>query len=126
MGSILVVGASRPGVSHLYSRLIEQGYHTLEMSNVEEALETLHCVRADLVLVDAKKLHTDARRLIDALREDPIYRDLPIVVFGANLHECRALRPTVRPGAVLMRDEPLEDVLRNVHSYVAPLSEPFN
>lgn len=104
----------------------EQGYHTLEISDADEALQTLHCVRADLLVLDAQHLCDQTQRLLRALRDDPGYRDTPVLIVGATRDECQTLKPSVRPGAVILKDEPFEDVLRNVRSYVAGRAGPYN
>jgi hypothetical protein len=45
---------------------------------------------------------------------------------GAGLADCRQLKPAVRPGGILMEGRSLEDLMLNVRSYVAPLTEPYN
>ena len=123
---VFVVDRHSPRRASLQSRLVEEGYHTLAMQDADETLQTLGCVRADLLVVDARAVSDGAERFLTALRSNPTYAQLPVLFVGAGLTECLRLRPAARPGGVLMEDQPLDDVLLNVRSFVAPLMEPYN
>jgi hypothetical protein len=49
---VFVVDRVLPRRTSLQSRLTGEGYHTLAMTDADEALQTLGCVRADLLVVD--------------------------------------------------------------------------
>jgi DNA-binding response OmpR family regulator len=127
MPIIFVLDHSASPGSGLQKRLREEGYNTLSVRDVGEALETLQCVRADLLVVDVGAARADAERLLKSLRNDPTYKRMPIVFIGAGPEECQHLKPTVGPGSILLRHQTLDDVVLNVRAYVAPrLAVPYN
>ena len=126
MPIVFVLNRSNSRRSSLEDRLVGEGYHTLAMKNADEAIQTLNCVRADLLVVDLNAVSHDAERFLANLRSNPTYRQLPIIFVGAGLADCRQLKPALRPGGILMEGQSMDDVMLNVRSFVAPLTEPYN
>jgi DNA-binding response OmpR family regulator len=126
MPIVFVLDCRSPRGDSIQTRLTDEGYHTLAMHDADEAMQTLHCVRADLLVVDVHAVKPDAQRFLTSLRSNPTYCQLPILFVGAGLAECRQLKPSVRPGGIMMEGQTLDDVMLNVRSYVAPLSEPYH
>ena len=107
----------------LQSRLGAEGYHTLAMKDAGEALQTLNCVRPDLLVVDVRAVSPDALRLLTTLRNHPVYNELPVLFIGAGLSESHQLRDSVRPGRILLDGHSLDDLVSSVRSYVAPVAQ---
>src|SRR5687767_12535328 len=82
---VFVVDRHSPRRASLQSRLVEEGYHTLAMTDADETLQTLGCVRANLLVVDARAVSDGAERFLTALRSNPTYAQLPVLFVGAGL-----------------------------------------
>jgi len=120
------VDRARSHPTTLELRLIQEGYHTLKMSGADEALQTMLCIRPDLLVADVRALKTDAHRFLNAVRNDPVYSRLPVLLLGADMTDSRRLKSALRTGAILALDQSVEDVMTSAHSYLAPLGEPYN
>jgi signal transduction histidine kinase/CheY-like chemotaxis protein len=83
-GRLLVVDDD-PQVVELVRQLLEdQSYEIKSASDGEEALEEIARQRPDVVLLDLLMPRLDGFGVIEALRHDPRYRDIPVVVLTAK------------------------------------------
>jgi len=64
--------------------LDDQSYEIKSASDGEEALEAIARQRPDVVLLDLLMPHLDGFGVIEVLRDDPRYRDIPVVVLTAK------------------------------------------
>jgi len=69
------------------SRLLGEKHECLTAGDGQEALERLRSQRPDLLLTDVMMPRLDGFALIKAVREDPVLRDLPIIVISARAGE---------------------------------------
>lgn len=109
-------------IRQLLSELLgRRGYQVTTASNGEKALEVLEEQPHDLVLVDLIMPGMDGRELIAALRRDPRWRDLPVVVVtGMHLSDEERSALEERVEGILAKGFDLEDELRQMVSALAP------
>jgi len=93
--TVLVVDDDPNIVDMLELALTEQGYHVLSALGAE-ALRLAHDRRPDLVLLDMNMPVLDGAAISRGLRDDPVTRDIPIVVMSAQASQ-RA-RSALLPG----------------------------
>ncbi|MFO7168078.1 MAG: response regulator [Chloroflexota bacterium] len=84
MATILVVEDEYAIAELLRDMLQEEGYAVVLASNGSQALEQLAETRPDLILSDVMMPGMDGRALTRALRTDPHYRSIPIVLMSAG------------------------------------------
>lgn len=83
-GETVLVVEDDPSVREVLKRSLEQdGRRVLEAENGRVALELLDDALPDLVLLDLIMPEMDGFEFLDALREQPKYRALPVVVLTA-------------------------------------------
>lgn len=103
-------------IRHLLSELLgRRGYRVTTAAGGEEALSILEGQPHDLLIVDLIMPGMDGRGLITALRADPRWRDMPVVVVtGMSLtgDERKALEERV--DGILPKGFDLEDELRRL------------
>jgi CheY-like chemotaxis protein len=83
--NILVV-EDNPDNRKLVVRLLSQeGFHGEAVESAEEALARLEERSFDLVLMDVRLPRMDGKEATRRLRQDPRFRDLPIVAVSAHV-----------------------------------------
>lgn len=83
--SILVV-EDNPDNRKLVVRLLAQeGFHGEAVESAEEGLARLEERRFDLVLMDVRLPRMDGKEATRRLRQDPRFRDLPIIAVSAHV-----------------------------------------
>lgn len=119
--SVLVVDDEEM-IRQLLSELLERrGFQVTTASNGEKALEALEEQPHDLVLVDLIMPGMDGRELIAALRRDPRWRHLPVVVVtGMHLSDEERSDLEERVEGILAKGFDLEDELRHMVSTLTP------
>ena len=124
MSAVFVIDHSSKDPSPLVQRLIARGYHTLCLSDCQTALETLRCVRPQLVIVDvAARSRAAAEGLLKVLARDSASAPavVPLMIVGATPDDCRALAPLLMDGEIVPAAcSSLEEVVRRVGRYEAP------
>ncbi|HEX4468386.1 MAG TPA: response regulator, partial [Gemmatimonadaceae bacterium] len=60
--------------------LREQGYQVTSISERRQLIDALERTRPDLLLVDVENLGPDGEQLLERLKRDERWRDVPIVV----------------------------------------------
>ena len=83
-GRLLVVDDDPQVVDLVRQLLDDQSYEITSASDGEEALEEIARQRPDVVLLDLLMPRLDGFGVIEALRHDPRYRDIPVVVLTAK------------------------------------------
>lgn len=81
--TILVVDDEYSIAESLVEILSWEGYSVVTASNGRDALEALPRVRPDLVLLDYMMPVMDGLQLLQAIRQSPEHRDLPVVLMTA-------------------------------------------
>lgn len=127
MPAVFVIDRSATEPSPLVQGLIIAGYHTLCLADCNTALETLQCVRPDLIVIDVAAMSVDAAvGLLHVLGASVDAKAaVPVLVVGATLSDCRALGGLLKRGEILpaMRSTP-EDVVARVRRYVDAMWPP--
>jgi signal transduction histidine kinase/CheY-like chemotaxis protein len=83
-GRLLVVDDDPQVVDLVRQLLDDQSYEIKSASDGEEALEEIARQRPDVVLLDLLMPRMDGFGVIEALRHDPRYQDIPVVVLTAK------------------------------------------
>jgi CheY-like chemotaxis protein len=125
-GRLLVVDDD-PQVVDLVRQLLEdQSYEIQSASDGEEALEEIARQRPDVVLLDLLMPRLDGFGVIEALRHDPRYQDIPVVVLTAKAltteeHislQQHVLKIVQKRG--LERDALIQELRSALHAYQSP------
>ena len=82
---ILVVEDNRDSRKLVVRMLADEGFHGEAVESAEEALLRLEERRFDLVLMDIKLPRMDGKECTRRLRQDPRFRDLPIIAVSAHV-----------------------------------------
>jgi len=83
---ILVVD-DEPDELHLFARMLEsaeRGYQVLQVTNGKRALDTLRNRPIDIVLLDLIMPVMDGFQMLEAKRDDPTIRDIPVIVISSR------------------------------------------
>jgi hypothetical protein len=135
MPCIFVVDGSGKVPSRLVQRLMAAEYHVLCLADCRIALESLRCLRPDLVIVDvAARSRAAAEGLLNLLGRDngsdgaggkPRTARTPVIVVGATPEDYRVLSEMVTNGEVVpaARSSP-DEVIQRIAPYVAPSGPP--
>jgi CheY-like chemotaxis protein len=83
MRTVLVIDDEYGIVEVLVLALEDQGYRVLSAADGREGLERLTETRPDLVLLDFMMPRMDGPAMAHAMRADPTYSDIPIVMMSA-------------------------------------------
>lgn len=83
MRTVLVVDDEFGTVEVLVAALEDAGYRVLTAANGRRALERLEENRPDLVISDFMMPLMDGAALVLAMRSNPAYRDIPIIMMSA-------------------------------------------
>lgn len=104
MRTILVVDDEFGTVEVLVAALEDEGYRVLTAANGRRGLERLEENKPDLVISDFMMPLLDGAGLVRAMRDNPAYRDIPVIMMSA------APEPALR---------------KHVDGYAAYLRKPF-
>lgn len=99
----------------------EAGYSAVRVGTAIDALETLHAVEADLIVLDLHLPGMSGVELYDRIRADDRYRDLPVIFeTGAMREHASELRDR---GVAMYVKKPFD--LNDLVSYVKRLAPPL-
>lgn len=106
--------------SEIARRLLELGGWTVETAaNGQEALDRLSRNIPTLVIIDLVMPVMDGFSLVERLKSQPPYRNIPIVVLSAlSLAPEEHRRLNNRIAAPPSQDDPLEDLMTTVHRFL--------
>lgn len=107
---ILVVDDEPFNVDFLGQELDDLGYDVATASNGLEALERVHALRPDLVLLDIMMPVLDGFAVLERLKADDATRDVPVVVISA-VNDLASIVRGIRGGADDWLPKPFEPVL---------------
>jgi len=86
MGASILVVEDNPDSRKLVVRLLHQeGFHGEAVESAEEALVRLDQRSFDLVLMDIRLPRMDGKEATRRLRQDPRFRDLPVIAVSAHV-----------------------------------------
>ena len=80
---ILVVDDLEANLDYLDLILTKEGYKLEKARNGIEALEKVKVFMPDLVLLDNMMPKMSGREVADILKNNPVYRSIPIIIFSA-------------------------------------------
>ena len=83
MRTILIVDDEFGSTDVLAAALEDEGYRVFTASNGKRGLERLAENKPDLVLLDFMMPLMNGAHMAAAMREDPAYRDIPIIMMSA-------------------------------------------
>ena len=81
--SILCVDDEPVNLKLLEAMLEPRGYEVINVTNADSALEKIQSERVDLVLLDVMMPGRGGFELCRALKEDPAYRNIPVIMITA-------------------------------------------
>jgi len=81
--TVLVVDDEYGTVEVLVAALEDAGYRVLTAANGRRALERLEENKPDLVVSDFMMPLMDGAALVEAMRSNPEYRDIPVIMMSA-------------------------------------------
>lgn len=97
-GTILVVDDNPENCDVLVRRLTSEGYATYTADNGHDALTMLLAHQIDLVLLDVIMPDFDGHQVLNAIKQDPLLRHIPVIMVTA-LDELRQAVRCIENGA---------------------------
>jgi two-component system alkaline phosphatase synthesis response regulator PhoP len=101
-------------------QLENAGYDVIEASDGEQAVEQAHQHQPDLLLLDVMMPHLDGYELTRALRSDPRYATIPIVMLtskDARIDQLRGL--DAGADAYMTKPADAREIVRQVEALLA-------
>jgi len=89
---VLVVQPNRNYLGVLTRRIGEAGYRVSTADGAQAALAELHRMQPDLLLSELTMKETSGVELAQMIREDPVHRDLPLIMMGSRSEAGIAIR----------------------------------
>jgi len=89
MSTVLVVEDSPVAREVVMKILQREGYDVVRAANGVEALDCLHSQTPDLVLLDVMMPEKDGMTLLQEMRDEPQYKELPVILLTALSDEGR-------------------------------------
>lgn len=98
-----------------------EGYEVVEADDGEEAMVKVRTERPDVILLDVMMPVMDGWQVLEALKADPVTRDIPVVMLTAKVQDQDQIRGLTKgaadyitkPFSPLVLSQVLENVLRN-------------
>jgi|SRR5579863_1053945 len=82
---VILIADDRPSSRELLRVILERaGYDVLEAEDGEAALQQIHLREPDLVLLDLQMPKLDGLAVLQAVRSDPRFGQLPIIALTAS------------------------------------------
>lgn len=127
MPTIFVVDPDPQTPDSFAERLRREGYHVLSMRDPEEAVESLRCIRANLIVVDVRSRAMGRPAVVASLRNSRAYQALPVLIVGAGYAAGRRIQDSDSDSQTIVAEGPGgDDVIEHVRQCLAPLCEPYN
>lgn len=121
MSLILVVDDHAVTREPLARLLKHEGFDSAGAANGAEALAAIQSRRPDLVLLDLNMPKMDGVAFLEAVRREPRWHDLPVIVVtgGLNVGQVRRARELGALDVISKMRFQLEELLAKVRSHVA-------
>lgn len=117
--TILAVDDSATVRKFISVALSMQGFEVVTACDGMDALEKLPDQQVDLVITDLNMPNMDGFELIKALRENPNYRDLPVIILTSlNDEESKGRSARVGANSYIVKPFSLEKIRYEVSKYV--------
>jgi len=115
---VLVVDDSSTVRKFVSVSLTMQGFKVVTASDGMDALEKLPAGKVDLVITDLNMPNMDGFELIRALRENALYRDLPVIIL-TSLNDDQSKNTGINLGVAsyLLKPFSLEKIQYEVSKY---------
>src|SRR5688500_20309754 len=113
MPTVFIVDSDLARADLMTQLLRDAGFHTLSMTDASMTLAVLHAIRADLFMVDLSRPQTHGAELIERLRRDEQWADVPIIATGVRKGESALLRGRGGLGDVLSDRDATSDAVRD-------------
>ena len=116
---VFVVDDTRDTREALAMLLRREGYHTICAANGWEAIKALDQAVPAVVLLDIEMPVMDGLSALQAIRQDPQWHHLPVLILSGNTDE-QSVREARRLGAsdyFVKGTTPLKDVVQRVRDY---------
>ena len=104
---VLVADDSAVARATLRAALVGQGYDVVEAEDGEHAVAATADHRPDVILLDIEMPKLDGHQGLDALRDDPELRDIPVIVLSGRT-DIEAVTTALRRGAHDYVSKPFE------------------
>jgi CheY-like chemotaxis protein len=122
---ILVVEDNADNRKLVVRMLAQEGFHGEAVESAEEALVRLDQRRFDVVLMDVRLPRMDGKEATRRLRQDPRFRDLPIIAVSAHVvgkqHE-EILASGV--SALVTKPIDMDELLGTIRRFLPPEARP--
>ena len=117
--TILAVDDSATVRKFISVALSMQGFEVVTACDGMDALEKLPDQQVDLVITDLNMPNMDGFELIKALRENPDYKDLPVIILTSlNDEESKGRSARVGANSYIVKPFSLEKIQYEVSKYV--------
>lgn len=117
--TILAVDDSATVRKFISVALSMQGFEVVTACDGMDALEKLPDQQVDLVITDLNMPNMDGFELIKALRENPNYKDLPVIILTSlNDEESKGRSARVGANSYIVKPFSLEKIQYEVSKYV--------
>jgi CheY-like chemotaxis protein len=114
----LLVVDDEVGITDALSELLsEEGFVVLVARNGKDGLQRIAEKRPDLILLDYMMPVMNGRELLLALRADPAYQNLPVIMMSAMPQS--SIPPDCKPSAFLRKPFELDEILAEVSRWLA-------
>jgi two-component system, chemotaxis family, chemotaxis protein CheY len=118
--TILVVDDSATVRKFASVSLSMQGFTVVTASDGMDALEKMPAQKVDLIITDLNMPNMDGFELIKALRENPQYNELPVIILTSLADaESRSHGATLGVGSFLVKPFSLEKIQYEVSKYLS-------
>lgn len=112
-GRVLVVDDEPMLRETLANMLSDEGYVVDTAVDGEAALDRVHAVRPDAILLDLMMPGMNGRQFLQALRDEPAYRDVPVLIMTA-VHGLEVNLANVGASELVEKPFDVEDLLNKV------------
>jgi CheY-like chemotaxis protein len=116
---ILLVEDTPEARDNLKDLLSLEGFEVVTSANGQDAFDKLYLYRPDLIITDLRMPKMDGFELISKLKANDKYRDIPIIVFSANITPLFE-EQAIALGAVffLKKPSPTDLILSTIHGAI--------
>ena len=84
MSKTILVAEDSPSIRKFVTLALKlQGYKVIATADGMEALEKLPTEKIDMLITDLNMPNIDGYKLIETIRNDPEYKDIPIIVLSS-------------------------------------------
>ncbi len=116
---LLIVDDSVSIRKYVSGLFLEQGFKTETAANGREALEKLRKNKIDLVITDLEMPHYNGYELIEAIRKDDNYQELPIVVLtGRTGHKFEEMSHSLGADAYINKPFRDQELINKVKEFI--------